>query len=231
MDHKRFLMDFLDYASPKLDTYEQTIYLYLVRHTRLENREEQVIPIESAATRTALGIAKKGARISRDVFRRKLSSLESKGFVKVTGKEYTGTKVRVFLPSEVSGIIPEARIPSPVEPDRVDCYATPDGRTAIFLREKGKCFYCLADLNERNRVIDHIVPPPKGDNSYKNCVAACLQCNSEKGAMPVEDFLRLLYRRSRLRADELDDRLRVLEDICRGTRRPAFGAGPVEEPQ
>ena len=38
MDAKRMLEEFQDYLAPKLDTYEQAIYLYILRHSRLRIR-------------------------------------------------------------------------------------------------------------------------------------------------------------------------------------------------
>jgi len=35
MDLKAFITEFQDFLAPKLDTYEQAIYLYIFRHTRL----------------------------------------------------------------------------------------------------------------------------------------------------------------------------------------------------
>ena len=35
MDIEAFIIEFQDHLAPRLDTYEQAIYLYLFRHTRL----------------------------------------------------------------------------------------------------------------------------------------------------------------------------------------------------
>jgi len=101
-----------------------------------------------------------------------------------------------------------------------DFYSEPSGREAIFARENGKCFYCLALLNDRNRVIDHILPVACGDNTYRNCVAACLSCNSEKGETSGEEFLRVLCRKGRLSAEEFDSRYRLLQSIQIGLEKP-----------
>jgi len=39
------LAEFVDHLAPRLDTYEQTIYLYAMRHSRLEGHEEIVIVV------------------------------------------------------------------------------------------------------------------------------------------------------------------------------------------
>ena len=43
MDTTEFLMQFQDHVAPRLDTYEQVIYLYVVRHSRLVGRDDVVI--------------------------------------------------------------------------------------------------------------------------------------------------------------------------------------------
>ena len=209
MDADEFFRDLVDYAGPKLDTYELAIYLFVIRHSRFKDLDEIVVPVQSASIRVAIGIAKKGARISRDVFRKKLQSLEAKGFLRILGKEYSGTRIRPLLPREVPGtVVLLAAVPQ-IDLESMDFFSDTENREAIFAREGRKCFYCLVSLNDRNRVIDHVVPRAERDNSYRNCVGACLNCNSEKGDSVGDDFLRTLYRRGRLRAEELDSRLQT----------------------
>lgn len=222
MDADEFFRDLVDYAGPKLDTYELAIYLFVIRHSRFKDLDEIVVPVQSASIRVAIGIAKKGARISRDVFRKKLQSLEAKGFLRILGKEYSGTRIRPLLPREVPGtVVLLAAVPQ-IDLESMDFFSDTENREAIFAREGRKCFYCLVSLNDRNRVIDHVVPRAERDNSYRNCVGACLNCNSEKGDSVGDDFLRTLYRRGRLRAEELDSRLRLLSRIRGGFEKPAF---------
>jgi 5-methylcytosine-specific restriction endonuclease McrA len=60
-----------------------------------------------------------------------------------------------------------------------------------------------------------------GRNSYRNLVSCCIECNTLKGDMPAADFLRILYRKGRLTAAELDARLGALKDLAAGKLRPA----------
>jgi len=191
---------------------------------QFKDLDEIVVPVQSASVRVAIGIAKKGALISRDVFRKKLQSLEAKGFLCVLGKEYRGTRIRPLLPREVSGIVVLPAAVPQTHIESMDFFSDPENREAIFAREGQKCFYCLASLNDRNRVIDHVVPKAERDNSYRNCVGACLNCNSEKCDSVGEDFLRTLYRKGRLRAEELDSRLQLLSRIRDGCEKPAFAS-------
>jgi len=78
----------------------------------------------------------------------------------------------------------------------------------IVAREKGRCFYCLREINAQTCVLDHVKPQVVGiDNSYTNIVACCHECNSGKQGRGGEDFVRALYRRGLLVTAEFDKRL------------------------
>ena len=69
--------------------------------------------------------------------------------------------------------------------------------------------------------LDHVVPQARlGHNSYRNLVSSCMECNSQKGEEPAEDFLRRLYRERRLNETELASRLRALDALASGKLRP-----------
>jgi len=50
----------------------------------------------------------------------------------------------------------------------------------------------------------------------------CLECNSQKGEKPADDFLRRLYCEGHLNAAELAARLRALEALASGKLPPFF---------
>ena len=69
--------------------------------------------------------------------------------------------------------------------------------------------------------LDHVVPRVRfGRNSYRNLVSCCIECNSLKGDRAARDFLRILYRKGRLTAGDLDGRLAALKDLAAGKLRP-----------
>src|SRR5262245_61091995 len=82
VDAVQFLEQFQDYLAPRLDTYEQAIYLYVVRHSRLIGKEEVVIGFKSARKSIALGSGQAGRPISETSCYEKLRSLEQKGCLK-----------------------------------------------------------------------------------------------------------------------------------------------------
>jgi len=222
LDVGAFLIEFIDHLAPKLDTYEQAIYLYLIRHSRLVGKEEVTVGFKSARRRMACGIGEKGKPMSEGTAYLKLQSLANKGCVKLLDTERKGRRLSVRLPGEIPGVV---RIPSPeavVLPECLDFFNDPTNRTLILEREGYQCFYCLRRIGSENHVIEHVVSRPSGDDSYRNVVAACRECNNRKGPTAVEDFIRGLYRDSVLSQDELKDRLGKLSMLLAGDLKPDF---------
>jgi hypothetical protein len=141
------------------------------------------------------------------------------------------------LPDEIPAAVPgrivatgsarKARGAS-VSLEEIDFLQGKSRRKAIHARERDLCFYCLSQLTTAVRCLDHVVPHVRGgSNSYRNLVSCCVECNSQKGATAAEDFLRSLYRLRRLTSAELDARLRALEALAAGKRRPILAPPAV----
>jgi hypothetical protein len=222
MDPKLVLAEFVDYLSPRLDTYEQAIYLYAMRHSRLEGREEIVIGFKSARKRLAMGSGEKGKPMAEGTCYEKLRSLQDKGCLRILGTEREGTRLRINLPSEMDGLIPPGLVAQALSLEEMDFFAVPANRAAILRREGGRCFYCLRAIAESNFVIEHVVSRPAGTNSYSNVVAACIGCNNRKGDVAAEDFLRRLYREGFLNEGDLEARLNALRQLRAGEMRPVM---------
>lgn len=118
--------------------------------------------------------------------------------------------------------------------DGIDFLQTRALRQSIHTRERGRCFYFLRRLTQAEKCLDHVVPRARfGRNSYRNLVSSCVQCNSQKGARPVGDLLRWLYRERSLTALELKARLRALDALAAGKLRPlipSVGTGALPAP-
>lgn len=214
MDIQKFIIDFHDFLAPKLDTYEQAIYLYIVRHSRVIDKDEALIGFKSARKKFAFGTGKSGTPMSEGVIYRKLQSLEQKECIKVLGSEYNGTRIKAFLPEEISGLITVEPKSGHLSIEDIDFFEDPKYRICILERENYKCFYCLKDLNEKNYVLEHVESRPMGNNSYKNLVAACRSCNNKKSDRNVLDYIRSLYRDDYLSEDEFEkvkDKLELLK--------------------
>lgn len=62
-------------------------------------------------------------------------------------------------------------------------------RYRLVQKQFGLCFWCGRPL--RSATLDHVVPKSKGGTlGQGNAVAACLQCNAEKGDRSAEEFVR-----------------------------------------
>lgn len=219
MDAVAFLTEFHDYLAPRLDTYEQAIYLYVFRHSRLLGLDEVVLGFTSARMRMATGIGVKGKPMRESTCREKLRSLQAKGCLEIA-VEHKGSRIRLRLPSEIPGIVTQAKVQAAVNLDDMDFFAVEENRSLILAREGHNCFYCLRSLNADNHVIEHVVSRPVGNNSYRNVVAACRQCNNRKGDSDAEDFLRVLYREGFLSGDEFEQRMSHLQRLRAGELRP-----------
>lgn len=220
MDVAQVLKDFQDHLAPRLDTYEQAIYLYLFRHTRLLGLEEAVVGFKSARRRMACGIGEKGKPMSEKTAYDKLQPLQKKGCIVVLDSQRDGRRIRLMLPSEIPGVVATGNLPRSPDPEAEDFFEVEENRTRILVREGRRCFYCLRQLIAENYVIEHVVSRPVGDNGYRNVVAACRQCNNRKGSSTVEDWLRTLYREGFLEAAAFQDRLSHLERLRAGELKP-----------
>ena len=79
-------------------------------------------------------------------------------------------------------------------------------------------------MDSSNYVIEHVISRPVGGNVYRNVVTACRECNNRKGDAPAEDFIRRLYRKGYLGAQEMEDRLAKLQLLMDGALRPNLDA-------
>lgn len=220
MDIEQFFKEFQDHLAPRLDTYEQAIYLYLVRHTRLIGFEEAVIGFKSARRRMACGVGEKGKPMSENTVYEKLQSLQKKGCIVILDSNREGRRISVNLPSEISGVVVIGQPVLPLDLEEEDFFEEEENRPKILAREEHKCFYCLRPLNKENYVIEHVLSRPEGNNTYRNVVAACRRCNNRKKAFSAEDWLRTLYREGFLGETEFQDRMQHLVKLRAGELKP-----------
>jgi hypothetical protein len=220
MDLREFIVQFQDHLAPKLDTYEQAIYLYVFRHSRLLGLEQVTVGFKSARIRMACGTGEKGKPMSENTAYLKLASLQAKRCIDILRTTHSGRELRLHLPSEIAGLIPPAS--ATVEPDleTMDFFNVPENRLLLLKREGFRCFYTLQKLDENNFVVEHVVSRPVGDNSYRNCVAASRETNNKKGSASAEDFLRRKFREGFLNEAEFNDRMHHLAMLKAGELKP-----------
>lgn len=69
-------------------------------------------------------------------------------------------------------------------------------RSAVFRRDQHVCQYCSKTLTPAKLTLDHIFPRSRGgENSWKNCVTCCFDCNNRKGARTPEESKMVLIRK------------------------------------
>jgi 5-methylcytosine-specific restriction endonuclease McrA len=215
-----------DVLAPRLclSAIDRTVYSHLLRHSRLEGKLRLRFSI--------LGLGR-NIRLSPGPVRESVRRLVAHGALRMVQRSKTGHVVEVRLPDEIraarlnriesraaakeNGVGAHAA----VNLEEVDFLRTMTLRKAIHARERGQCFYCLRRTTPTVQCLDHVVPQARlGRNSYRNLVSSCIECNSQKGEKPADDFLRRLYREGQLNATELASRLRALDDLASGKLRP-----------
>jgi hypothetical protein len=221
VDWAQFLAQYQDHLAPRLDTYEQAIYLYLVRHSRLVGLADVVVGFKSARTRMACGVGHAGQPMSENSVYLKLASLQQKGLITVLATTHSGRRIQVAMPCEVPGAIPgppEAATEADLE--TMDFFNDPLCRQMLLEREGFRCFYTLEVLDKETFAVEHVVSRPHGSNGYRNCVAPSRKANNLKGSTSAEDFFRRLYREGYLSPSEFEERMAKLALLTAGELKP-----------
>lgn len=221
----------------QLTVIDRSVYSHLLRHTRLEGK---------LRLRFSMVWLARGTRLCTGTVREAVRRLAGRGALRVVQRGKMGHVVEVRLPAEIRaarlGHKQSQRYAAMGGFDRIgtgeqfhsstgwgrsanleeiDFMQTKELRQAIYAREGGRCFYCLRQLTSAVSGVDHVVPRAQsGRNTYRNLVASCMECNSQKGERAAGDFLRRLYRKRRLTSAELEDRLCALDALAAGKLRP-----------
>lgn len=214
MDFTEVLKQCEDYLFPALhmNVRERSLYYHLLRHTRLLGADSGLFAIAPLAN--ALDLAE-------STVREDIRSLHERGCIKIEDRSRLGHKIAVLLPEEIRGVLPQIGDMTDVDIESLDFFSERRYLQALFTRENGACFYCLRKVRSENCELDHVVSRMNGsDNSYRNIVVSCHECNTTKQAKEPDDFLRTLYRRGVLSQKELEDRLVALEQLQSGKLVP-----------
>ena len=221
MQAEKHIQDIIDFAEPQMDVYEFAIYMYLVRHTRLIGKTEDVFGFKSIRKKMVIGVGEKGTPMSEGTCYGRLKSLESKGFIKTLDSVFSGQRIKVFYPAEINGLIKEViNYSTTFNIENVDFFETAENREKILVRDDRKCFYCFKSLSKDGYVIEHVISRPEGNNSYRNLVASCRSCNNKKDNLPVHDFIRKLYRDNIISDTDLTSLTNKLEKLRNGELKP-----------
>lgn len=192
------LNSIVDLLLPDLSPTESVIYLYLFRHSILENGQQYARVGQAALTNITSSLFKGKDAISPHSVRLALKGLQEKGVISIAGDvTQSGTLYKVNLPDEIQSCINKSKIQITElsqtnidEKKEIDYYNIAENRLKVFERDDFKCHYCKKQLTRFSATLDHIQPVSKGgDNSFDNLITACLHCNSQRGNRPVMDII------------------------------------------
>ena len=211
-DWQKIYRDVEDKLLPhfQLDIWERGLYFHLLRHTRLAGLKSTTIPL--SAITDAL-------RCSESQARKTIRALSDKGCIELE-QTRKGHIVKVLLPSELS--LPDSsEEETKLDIEQVDFFKSREFVGPLLAREQKQCFYCLSEISEDTCELDHVISQLNGgDNSYRNIVASCHQCNTKKQGNSAKDFIRQLYRRSLLSEKEFESRMHALAALSDGHLKP-----------
>jgi hypothetical protein len=205
--------DFL-FPAKKMTLRERSIYYHLFRHTRLIGKEQGLFAIDPLAV--SLGVSTS--------VRDDLRSLHERGCIRIEDRSRNGHLIRVLLPEEIDGVVPKHEPAETIDIELIDFFTDRRYLAALLARENGACSYCLRQVRPDNCQLDHVVAQAGGlNNSYRNIVVSCHECNTTKQAAAAADFVRFLYRRGLLSQRDLEGRLSALEMLQAGKLVPDIG--------
>ena len=87
-------------------------------------------------------------------------------------------------------------------------------RTSVIKRDRAQCQYCGVALNRTNLTMDHIIPQTRGGaNDWRNCVAACFNCNNKKGNRTPEEAAMPLLRKPSVPIIDIVNEIRYITPL------------------
>ena len=200
------------FPSLQLSVRERVLYYHLLRHTHFEGKSSALF---------ALLPLSKATGVSDSSSREDIRSLNERGCIKIEDRSRNGHLVRVFLPEEISGVVPMGTTEAEIDIEALDFFANRKFFSALLVREDHRCFYCLKSIRAESCELDHAVAQANGrDNSYRNIVCSCHECNTTKQDQTASDFVRSLYRKGVLSQPELENRLAAIEQLQAGKLMP-----------
>lgn len=152
-----------------------------------------------------------------------IRSMDRKGCIQIEDRSRKGHFLRILLPREIASLSLEARNNQapPLDIETLDFFTGRKYLASLLARENNRCFYCLREVTAESASLDHVIAQADAsDNSYRNVVVACHQCNSLKQATAGDEFLRILYRKGLLSVIEFEDRNAALESLRSGRLVP-----------
>jgi hypothetical protein len=208
MEWTSVLTQIEDSLFPKLglSVWERAVYYHLLRQTWVLGQATTQCSVQAVAT---------GAGMSDWKAREAIRSLHQKGCIKIEDRSRSGHEIRVLLPSDLN--LPQQVDEPPPDLESIDFFVGRQYVDALLARENARCFYCLRQVTRDTCELDHANPLADGaDNSYRNIVVSCHECNKLKQDMKAEEHLRRVFRRNLLSDAELQERMAALDALRKG---------------
>jgi len=203
--------DFL-FLARRFSPRERALYYHLLRHTHLEGRPSALFALLPLAN--AIGVAESSVRED-------IRALHDRGCIRIEDKSRNGHLVRVLLPSEIPGVVPQAPPHEELDLESIDFFENRRYVAALLAREDERCFYCMKGIRSESCELDHVESQAiSRNNSYRNIACSCHECNTTKQAQAPSDFVRSLYRKGILSQAELENRLAALALLQSGRLIP-----------
>ena len=156
----------------------------LARQTLVLNRSW--LAIATTPVRDALSLLYTGAARAIEPGTYQTHDFESWTRLAVAEDEpYVSTVSMIFKAPEVVVLRDFSGVPRQI---------LPFTRRNLMRRDEQRCQYCGRRPAAAELSIDHVLPRSRGgENSWENCVLACVQCNRRKGSKLMQDCgMRLL---------------------------------------
>jgi len=211
---QKSLIQIHDYLIPQmgLDVYERSLYLHLFRYTRLTGSKQSLFSIDGLSA---------SSNISVDKVRKSIRAMHDKGCIKIEERSRKGHLIHVVLPHEMEGLLPIEKKEESIDIESIDFFNNRNHLPSLLERDNRKCFYCLRSISSEECELDHVIAQVNGgDNSYRNIVCSCHECNTTKQERIPQDFLRSLFRDDLLSKAELKDRIEAVDLLQAGNLKP-----------
>jgi hypothetical protein len=187
LDIQKILKDLVDHLMPDLTPHETSMYVFLLRHSYLNDEApSSTVRMGQRTIAQLYGRGPKKSVPSRQHVLRQLESLAEKGCIRIGDTSRDGTLYDILLPSSVPLVIEKLSVSAASETD--DYYNDSEKRKEIYERDQWICQYCGDRVALENTTLDHFVPQCKGGtNKKENLRTACLLCNSVKSGKSYEE--------------------------------------------
>lgn len=193
------IRDIVDLLEPELKPYEFAFYMWLIRHSVIENNSQLIRvgrrPMQSGIIKSPSSKTNEYS-LSYATVQQTFEGLEGVGAIRQEGDtNREGTLYKVLLPEEISVCKAKReslrnQVVEAPNDSEVDYYNIRENRIKVFERDNYVCAYCDKQLTRFSATLDHIHSVKEGGNNTKdNLVTACLQCNAKKNAGELSKFL------------------------------------------